>query len=1316
MRERGRERERASGYRSRAGRSSQGNEKERHRGRSQQRKISSGGKRRTTIDYVQDKKSQFGGAYNKGLYNQATPFFFTNFPEEWSYAEMWRTFSQFGRVYAVYSPRRRNRNGNRFGFVRFLDVKDKKELERKLDQIWVGDRKLWVNIPRFDALQKKEMERRNPQGEDLRIPLNTCPNIQGRSFADVVKGSRGIDSRMVWQEKGPGENWQGMEYKVNVEDSTWLEGTYVGSVHSVEMVKNLQEKFFMEGYFHYRIRAMGGNLVLLDCEDKEELKDLVDMASEWLGQWFEEDVDGEWQSVDEPGGAEGGEEDVVRCTGETNGKFQLQDPQDGDRTVDAVPNKARSRNPKEKEDEAKIMQTCISVGSIGVEEAVQEQGAGSSEQAANGGQILPDFIASPNGEIAGESIGHSGIQNCNRSIKRKMQRKLAKEIWELAKHLGATAECDEEVICKLTKWRKEIAKPKLTWRKRKQEEEVIEGDHFIGVFGTWGEERVPVHTLNIYSPCDLPGKRALWVELQNLISNRNGNWCLGGDFNAVRSSGERAGCNGMSREMKDFDSFIIESGLVDLPMVGRKYTWYNANGQHMSRIDRFLVSEEWLLRWCDVKQWGLKRTVSYHCPILLKNEWVDWGPKPFKFFDAWLQDPGCKELIRKTWNSSAVEGWYGFKLKEKLKSTKKALKEWSRNAASEVDRKIIEAESEIAHLDERGENVQLLPTEIEKRRSSFLELWKNLKLKENMWQQKSRLMWLKEGDANTKFFHRCVKGRWRKNEINSIQINGEQHKGVGEIKEKMASYFEQLFTEDRWQRPKLEVLDKVIGEQQMAFIEGRQLVDGVVIANEVIDEAKRKKKRSFLLKVDFEKAYDNVCWDFLDYMLMRMGFYKTWRMWIHECLQSSMVSVLVNGSPSRQFPVSKGLHQGDPLSPFLFLIVAEDLNGLMSSIVEKELYKGVTVGCFNLSLMGKWWGRLAVKEDGLWRKVIESKYSEGGGQWMDWVRNGAGACSSWWRDVRRINTAEGEISGWLTESFRLKVGEGKDVSFWWDEWCGEFCLANKFPRLYLLSAGKEKECCQMGTMCNGSWKWILTWRRKLLEREEEAAKELSTLIESVKISPGRLDEWEWMHSKESRYSSKTAYSLLTKVPRSLTQEKVFRRVWNPNLPSKISAFNWQLLLNRLPTKSNLLKRGLGVIMGDGNCNLCQEEEEDETHLFLKCKNVRWIWKECARLWGINIEIQEDCWKTFEHPGAWTKNTRVRKGWDCTWSAIVWSIWLMRNRRIFQNQEMDSGKLLDLVQIRSFLWFKAKNAWCYFTHSDWLSNPIACLTVNCGGKS
>ncbi|GLT27528.1 hypothetical protein SLA2020_025150 [Shorea laevis] len=118
------------------------------------------------------------------------------------------------------------------------------------------------------------------------------------------------------------------------------------------------------------------------------------------------------------------------------------------------------------------------------------------------------------------------------------------------------------------------------------------------------------------------------------------------------------------------------------------------------------------------------------------------------------------------------------------------------------------------------------------------------------------------------------------------------------------------------------VVDEIIGEEQMAFLRGRQLIDGVVIANEVVDEARKKKKKAFLFKIDFEKAYDKVSWDFLDYMMLRMGFCAKWRNWILECLRTNMVSVLVNGSPTRQFSVSRGLRQGDPLSPFLFLIIA----------------------------------------------------------------------------------------------------------------------------------------------------------------------------------------------------------------------------------------------------------------------------------------------------------------------------------------------------------------------------------------------------------
>jgi hypothetical protein len=147
-------------------------------------------------------------------------------------------------------------------------------------------------------------------------------------------------------------------------------------------------------------------------------------------------------------------------------------------------------------------------------------------------------------------------------------------------------------------------------------------------------------------------------------------------------------------------------------------------------------------------------------------------------------------------------------------------------------------------------------------------------------------------------------------------------------------------------------LAKVIGglipNTQSAFIKGRQLVDGVVVINEVIDYAKRSGKDCIVLKVDFEKAYDSVDWGFLDYMLMRFGFGEKWRLWMKACIGSGSMSVLVNGSPTEEINIRRGLKQGDPLAPLLFLVVAEGLGGLLRMAVEKRRFKPFLVGRGNL--------------------------------------------------------------------------------------------------------------------------------------------------------------------------------------------------------------------------------------------------------------------------------------------------------------------------------------------------------------------------------
>jgi len=84
-----------------------------------------------------------------------------------------------------------------------------------------------------------------------------------------------------------------------------------------------------------------------------------------------------------------------------------------------------------------------------------------------------------------------------------------------------------------------------------------------------------------------------------------------------------------------------------------------------------------------------------------------------------------------------------------------------------------------------------------------------------------------------------------------------------------------------------------------------------------------------MFKVDYKKAYDPVCWDFLLYIMRQMGFCTKLVRWIEGCLKLASISILVNGSSTDEFIPQRGLRQGDPLASVLFNIVAEGLTGLM---------------------------------------------------------------------------------------------------------------------------------------------------------------------------------------------------------------------------------------------------------------------------------------------------------------------------------------------------------------------------------------------------
>jgi hypothetical protein len=480
----------------------------------------------------------------------------------------------------------------------------------------------------------------------------------------------------------------------------------------------------------------------------------------------------------------------------------------------------------------------------------------------------------------------------------------------------------------------------------------------------------------------------------------------------------------------------------------------------MSRIDRFLLSEGFITSQGISGQWIGDRDISDHCPIWLIASNVNWGPKPFRVLNGWLDHPEFFSFVEKSWKSFTVKGKKAYVLKEKFRLLKDCLRKWNKEVFGILDLNIENTVKEINDIEGLlgGDEED---SEIIRRNCLNKDFWSQIHFKESLLKQKSRTRWVKEGDSNSRYFHEAIKSRRRRNQLVALRDGDNWVQGADEVKGFVKSFFENNFKE-RWEsRPNLngiqfcsleeednsmlmapfsieevreaiwcsdgnkcpgpdgfnfniikayweifksdimvffsefhsnailpkaitasfltlipkkdnpqalsdyrpiclisslykilskvlaarlkKVLGKLISKVQSAFLPNRQILDGVLIVNELLDLAKRRKDKCLLFKVDFERAYDTVNWNFLESMMVRMGFAEGWRRWMQACVFQSSMSVLVNGSPTEDFSVGKGLRQGDPLSPFLFLIVAEGLTGLMSKAVATNRFSGYKV-------------------------------------------------------------------------------------------------------------------------------------------------------------------------------------------------------------------------------------------------------------------------------------------------------------------------------------------------------------------------------------
>ena len=142
------------------------------------------------------------------------------------------------------------------------------------------------------------------------------------------------------------------------------------------------------------------------------------------------------------------------------------------------------------------------------------------------------------------------------------------------------------------------------------------------------------------------------------------------------------------------------------------------------------------------------------------------------------------------------------------------------------------------------------------------------------------------------------------------------------------------------------ILADVVNESQSAFVPRRQITDNVLVAFETMRciNGKRKGKEALMaLKLDISKAYDRVEWRYLEVIMQRLGFNERWISLVLMCISTVSYSVLINGEAKGNIVPSWGLRQGDPISPYLFLLCAEGLSAMLRKKEEQGNIKGISV-------------------------------------------------------------------------------------------------------------------------------------------------------------------------------------------------------------------------------------------------------------------------------------------------------------------------------------------------------------------------------------
>jgi hypothetical protein len=317
-------------------------------------------------------------------------------------------------------------------------------------------------------------------------------------------------------------------------------------------------------------------------------------------------------------------------------------------------------------------------------------------------------------------------------------------------------------------------------------------------------------------------------------------------------------------------------------------------------------------------------------------------------------------------------------------------------------------------------------------------------------------------------------------------------------------------------------------------------------------------------------------------------------------------------------------------------------------------------------------------------------------------------CHPWWKNIMAL---EEVVPGknWFLEAMERNVGNGNSTSFWNINWIGETSLAVTYPRLFSLCNSKDKVVKDFVDINGG---WFFSWRRNLFNWEEDLVVSLKNTLAAVTLSL-EDDCWRWCAEVDGNFSVKSTYNLLVRelIPEEEVEEvwvNVLHHIWDSPAPSKVIAFSWQLLYDRISTRNNLVARGVVAVDVPWECLGCVGKVESSSHLFLHCPSAMLVWREVFRWLGISFIIPPSIGSLFEMFRGAARNAKVRSGFLLIWHATLWTIWKARNSAIFASGFFSPRVIVEDIKVLSWKWslYRLKTAPCMYY--EWIWDPGDCL--------